>query len=257
MAGNAGIAWYVPRALRGTGPQSRLARLQRVGLAACVGAATALSLAACGGGGTRQDADEPEGSFPVEIVTSEFPNRQRLAETSFLRLGVANTGQETIPELAITISIDKNAIRPFSIRDPQPGLAAPDRPVWVLENDYPKLAGEAVPAGAQTANDKTFDFGSLEPGDTVEAVWKVTPVRPGTFTLDYQVDAGLSGKAKAVTAGGSPPTGSFVVQISSIPPQTRVDDAGRVVVIPGTENGGEEKGSGGKQSGAEQGAGTG
>jgi hypothetical protein len=215
----------------------------------CVGGALTFSLAACGGGGTRQDADEPEGEFPVEIVTSKFPNRQRLAQTAFLRLGVMNTGDRAIPELAITISLDKNAIRPFSVRDPQPNLAAPDRPVWILENDYPKLAGKAVSAGAKTANDKTFDFGNLDPGDTVEAVWKVTPVRPGTYTLDYQVDAGLTGKAKAVTADGSAPTGSFAVQISATPPQTRVNDQGQVVVIPGSKEsaGKTATGGGGKQ----------
>jgi len=105
-------------------------------------------------------------------------------------------------------------------------------PVWVLENNYPKLSGQKVTAGAETANDKTFDFGSLQPGKTVEAVWKVTPVRPGLYTIDYQVDAGLTGKAKAVTANGSPPTGSFVVKISSTPPNTEVNDQGQVVAIP-------------------------
>lgn len=188
-----------------------------------------------GGGGERQDESEPTGRFPVRIVTSSFPTRQRLAQTSLLRIGVQNTGSKPVPSLAVTISLDKNAIHPFSIFDTQPGLADPDRPVWVLENDYPKLAGSQKTAGAQTANDKTFDFGSLEPGDTVEAVWKVTPVRAGTYTLDYQVDAGLTGKAKAVTSGGGPPTGSFSVQISDEPPQTRVNDQGEVEVVPPSE----------------------
>lgn len=198
-------------------------------------------LAACGGG-ERQDADEPSGEFPVEIVTSEFPTRQRLAETSFLRLAVSNSGDRTIPNLAITIFIDRAAIRPFSVRDPQEDLAAPDRPVWVLENDYPKLARPgtelteldgAPTAGAETANSKTFAFGPLGPGEDVDAVWKVTPVRPGDFTLRYRIDAGLTGKAKAITFDDSPPTGEFAVRISSVPPQTRVNDQGEVVVIQG------------------------
>jgi hypothetical protein len=214
--------------------------------------APAALLAGCGGGGERQDANEPSGKFPVKIVTSSFPTRQRLAQTSLLRIGVQNSGQKQVPALAITISLDKNAIHPFSTFDEQPGLADPDRPVWVLENDYPKLAGQTNPAGAETANDKTFDFGSLKPGDTVEAEWKVTPVRPGIYTLDYQVDAGLVGKAKAVTAGGGPPTGSFVVKISSQPPQTRVNDQGEVVEIPGGSGGG---GGSGGSSGSNGGAG--
>jgi hypothetical protein len=215
-----------------------------------------LALAACGSGGPRQDANEPSGKFPVKIVTSSFPTRQRLAETSLLRLGVQNTGDKAVPALAITISIDKNAVHPFSFYDPQPGLADPDRPVWVLENDYPKLAGQKGPAGAETANDKTFDFGSLKPGKTVEAVWKVTPVRGGIYTIDYQVDAGLNGKAKAVTADGSPPTGSFVVKISNVPPQTEVNGKGQVIVVPqggGKQSGG--SGGGGKQSGGSGGGG--
>ena len=194
--------------------------------------AFAIALGGCGGGGTRQDADEPSGKFPVKIVNSSFPTRQHLAQTSLLRIGVENSGQKVVPALAITISLDKNAIQPFSIYDKQPGLADPDRPVWVLENDYPKLVGETNPAGAQTANDKTFDFGPLKPGKTVDAVWKVTPVQPGVYTLDYQVDAGLEGKAKAVTSDGGPPTGSFVVKISDQPPNTVVNDNGQVVQVP-------------------------
>jgi hypothetical protein len=203
----------------------------------------ALVLTGCGGGGSRQDANEPAGKFPVKIVTSSFANRQRLAQTSLLKIGVQNTGSRAVPALAVTISLDRNAVRPFSIYDKQPGLADPERPVWVLENNYPKLAGQKVSAGAETANDKTFDFGSLKPGKTVQAVWKVTPVRPGLYTLDYQVDAGLNGKAKAVTANGSPPTGSFVVKISSAPPSTGVNDQGQVVQIPQPSGVGSGKGA--------------
>jgi hypothetical protein len=212
--------------------------------------AFAIALGGCGGGGTRQDADEPSGKFPVKIVTSSFPTRQQLAGTSLLRIGVENSGQKVVPALAITISLDKNAILPFSIYDKQPGLADPDRPVWVLENDYPKLAGETRPAGAETANDKTFDFGSVKPGKTVEAVWKVTPVKAGIFTVDYQVDAGLNGKAKAVTANGSPPTGSFAVKISDQPPDTRINDQGKVVVVPAGGEGGSGGGNGSSGTGA-------
>ena len=56
--------------------------------------------------------------------------------------------------------------------------------------------------------------------------------------IDYQVDAGLTGKAKAVTANGSPPTGSFVVKISSQPPQTTINEKGEVVEVPAGGSGG-------------------
>jgi len=221
--------------LRRTGGESRRTRQRPLGAGLVVGLLCTGLLAACGGG-KRQDANEPEGKFPVSIVTAEFPTRQRLAETSFLRLGVRNSGDKTVPGLAVTISIagkeGRSSVRPFSIRDPQVGLAVPDRPVWILENGYPRLAGSSEPAGAETANVKTFDFGPLKKGKAVEAVWKVTAVKAGNYKLTYRIDAGLNGLAKAVTADGKP-VGSFAVQISSVPPQTGVNDKGEVVVIQG------------------------
>jgi hypothetical protein len=198
-------------------------------LAACGG----LGLTACGGGGERQDADEPEGEFPLEVVTAKFPNRQRLAETKDLRLGVENTGTEAIPDLAVTIFVDDGADGSFSIRLEQPGLANPNRPVWVLEDKYPRLAGESPPLGtspADVAATNTFAFGPLDPGDRQEMIWRVTPVRGGTYTVNYEIAAGLHGKAQAVTADGSQPSGKFVVTISTKPPKARVTDEGKVEI---------------------------
>jgi hypothetical protein len=174
--------------------------------------------------------DEPEGKFPVQIVTSKFPNRQRLAETSDLRLGVRNIGGKTIPDLAITMFVDKGTDGPFSIRLNQRGLANPNRPVWILENNYPKLAGQTAPAGAVAVQTNTFQFGPLGPNDQIESVWRVTPVRGGRYTLHYEIAAGLTGKARAVTADGSLPQGQFVVTIATKPPQATVNDAGKVVL---------------------------
>ena len=56
-------------------------------------------------------------------------------------------------------------------------------------------------------------------------------MQPGTYTVHYRIAAGLQGKAVAVTDDGSVPEGEFVVVISDVPPQTRVDDSGRVVPI--------------------------
>ena len=55
------------------------------------------------GGGERQDEDEPEGEFPVEITAAEFPAKQSLSETTNLLLSVQNTGEDSVPNLAITI----------------------------------------------------------------------------------------------------------------------------------------------------------
>jgi hypothetical protein len=223
-----------------------------MGLAAVL---VAVVVAACGG--ERQDANEPEGDFPVQIVSANFPSKQKLAENTNLTLSVANTGDKAIPDLAITIftSSDASTSEPtssstgttstgtgttqelptvqgsFSVRSEQQGLAIPFRPVWILEEGFPKLAGQTASAGAEAAQTDTFSFGTLAANQTRAMVWNVTPVQAGTFTVHYRVAAGLQGKAKAVTGDGSVPEGEFVVRISSAPPQTRVNDAGQVVPI--------------------------
>ena len=118
---------------------------------------------------------------------------------------------------------------PFAIHDPQPGLAQPDRPVWVLAEHYPKFAGSSMPGGAETSNQKTFDFGPLEAGASADAVWKLSAVKPGHYTLLYAIDAGLGGGAKAKTQGGAAPGGSFTVDISNARRDTEVNDKGEVV----------------------------
>jgi hypothetical protein len=117
------------------------------------------------------------------------------------------------------------------VRSEQQGLAIPFRPVWILEEGFPKLAGQTASAGAEAAQTDTFSFGSLPAHQSRSMVWNVTPVQAGTYTVHYRVAAGLQGKAKAVTADGSVPEGEFVVRISSAPPQTRVDNSGKVVPI--------------------------
>jgi hypothetical protein len=247
-----------------------------------IGAMAALlatGVASCGGG-ERQDEDEPSGKFPVQVTSADFPTNQRLAQNTNLTLSVRNTGDETIPDLAITIFTTSDestaegtsateegtttdgetdtsgttaeqqlpvASGSFSVRSEQEGLAIPSRPVWILEQGYPRLAGQTSSAGAEAAQTNTFSFGALAPGETREMVWNVTPVQPGTYTVRYRVAAGLQGKAKAVTADGSVPEGEFVVRISNVPPQTRVDESGRVVPIkPGDIIG--EAGSGQQKS---------
>jgi hypothetical protein len=191
-----------------------------------------LTLAACGGE-SSQDENEPEGDFEVEVTTSKFPTRQRLAQTSELVLGVENTGDEALPELAFTVFTDDGeADGSFKVRSDQPGLANPNRPVWILEDKYPRPVGSPPPkglSGGLRAQTNTFGFGPLEPGETREIVWRVTPVEAGTYTLNYIVAAGLDGNARAVTDDGGEVKGEFVVTISDRPPRSRVNDAGEVV----------------------------
>jgi hypothetical protein len=219
-----------PAPLGENGKIARGSRMRIIGAGLLAGV-SAFALVACGGGGERQDADEPEGEYPVDVVTAKFPNRQRLADTKDLRLGVENIGDETIPNLAVTIFIDDGAAGSFKVRLEQPGLENPNRPVWVLDEKYPRLKGESRPEGSSpgdVAQTNTFAFGPLEPGEEREMIWRLAPVRAGTYTVNYEIAAGLSGKAQAVTADGSEPTGKFVVTISSKPPKATVNNAGKV-----------------------------
>lgn len=297
----------LPAPLEESGTTSRLLRMRvRFGVGLVVALCVA-GLSACGGG-ERQDEDEAEGEFPVEITAAEFPAKQRLAQANELVLSVENTGDETIPNLAVTIftvadeddsageadaaaveeqlesgdseggeedlaeeveqelqeeledagsddeeaqteaelTVDEDAQLSvaegsFSTISLQPGLASPSRPVWILEQGYPTLVGAEIPPGppgelaaaspATAVQTNTFAWGVLEPGDDIDMVWKVTAVQPGTYTVHYRVAAGLQGNAVAVTDDGGDPEGEFVVQITDAPPQTRVNEAGKVVPI--------------------------
>lgn len=214
-----------------------------------------VSLAACGSK-ERQDENETAGDFEVEVTQAKFPTRQQLAETSDLELTIGNSDTEDIENLVITVYTgDTQADGSFNERVEQEGLADPNRPVWILENEFPKCvvaddgtAGEGcatetdllttpleeqATAGAETASSNTYSFGPLPAGEELTAIWQVTPVKGGNFTVHYEVAAGLDGKAKAVSADGSPVMGEFAVNISTEPPATRVNDAGKVVPADG------------------------
>jgi hypothetical protein len=138
-----------------------------------------------------------------------------------------------MPALTVNVSIageeGEGSTLPFAIRDPQPELAQPDRPVWVLAAHYPKFAGSSAPGGAETSNQKTYDFGPLKPGKTAELVWKLSAVRAGHYNLLYAIDAGLGNQAKAKTGNGVKPGGSFSVRISSARVDKEVAGNGEVV----------------------------
>ena len=193
--------------------------------------AVAALLAACGGEASS-DANQPAGTYSVRVTEASFPTEQHLGQTSLMALGVRNTGKKALPSLTVTVSIagkeGQASSLPFGISDPQQGLAQPDRPVWVLAQGYPRLAGSSDPGGATTSNRKTFSFGPLKPGATTEAVWKLSAVKAGRFTVVYRIAAGLSGSAKAETNGVAA-GGSFATEISAVPPDTEVTDDGEVV----------------------------
>jgi hypothetical protein len=182
---------------------------------ASVGCCALLVGVVCGcGGGTRQDASEPSGTFQVRVVDASFPSNQSIARSETMRIAVRNMGSKTIPDLAVSLSS-------FSRVDDQPGLSDSSRPVWVVDR---------APVGGDTADVSTWGLGPLRAGATRTFTWKVTPVVPGTHTVKWTVAAGLNGKAKARAANGGRPEGSFTVRVSGKPADASVDPATGAVV---------------------------
>lgn len=179
-------------------------------------------MSACGA--ARQDAYEPKGDYRVAITAATFPAKQVLAQRSVLRIAVRNVGSQGIPDVAVTITTDDAgaAAQAFAYIDPQPGLAARSRPIWVLDDG---------PAGGQTAASNTWALGALPPGRTTTFTWHVTAVKSGHHVVHYRVSAGLNGKAKAVLSGGGVPAGDFDVTIDGRPQQAIVDEHGKVTNI--------------------------
>jgi hypothetical protein len=215
-APSAGIRWYVRPALEA---RRNLCALALAGVTAVAGC----------GGGERQDEDEPEGDFAVEVVRASFPEDQKLAKSSNLVITVRNAGRDTIPNIAVTVD-------GFNFRKPDPELADPERPQFVI-NGMPRQIGgfpeakEAAPLGCDTAYVNTWACGPLAAGKQKSFRWSVTAVKAGDFEINWRVAAGLDGKAKAVGAGGGEaPTGSFSGSVSDEAPEVRVADDGETVV---------------------------
>jgi len=186
-------------------------------------------------GESASSDSEPTGTFQVKVAEASFPTAQKLGQTALLKLAIRNTGKRTVPALTVSFTIagkeGVNSSLPFAVRDPQPELAQPERPVWVLAQTYPRLHGSSKPGGASTSSRKTFALGELKPGATTDAVWKLSAVRSGKYTLLYSIDAGVGGKAKAKTDNGVRPGGSFATEISERLPETEVTPSGEIVEI--------------------------
>ena len=191
-------------------------------------------LVACGSQ-ARQDASEPTGNFTVDVPVAKFPSSQRLAEHTHLVITVRNSGTKTIPNIAVTILNPKVGVAAQAfgglLADTQ-GLASRSRPIWVVDRapgpcTYSCTSGG--PGGAVTANTNTWALGALKPGKTATFDWGVTAIKAGTHVIEYQVAAGLNGKARAVLAGGGQPKGTFTVKISSAPQRSYVNDNGQIV----------------------------
>lgn len=201
-----------------------------------------LALAACGGG-QMQNAKEPKGLFRVSVVAARFPTSQTLSQHTRLVITVHNSGRKAIPDLAVTIcnvtctypapAGQGSSSDAFSANIDQAQLANPSRPNWIIDKP-PGTCGYSCQNGGQgayvTAYANTWALGRpLPTGRTARFVWTVTAVKPGSHVVAWQVAAGLNGNARAVLANGTKPRGTFVVHISSKPPQTYVNNKGQIV----------------------------
>ncbi len=193
-------------------------------------AAFALGAAGCGGSAPRQDEDEPSGSYMLEVTRAEFPTEQQLAEKSSFLVEVRNADTKTAPNVAVTVKTDPGVQGEspvaFGQRADNPELADPGRPVWIIDE---------APEGGDSAYVNTWHLGALRPGQSRKFEWRVTAVKAGDYTINYEVAPGLDGKAKLAT--NSPrATGSFNVTIDDAPAQARVDEDGNVVRVDEDEN---------------------
>jgi hypothetical protein len=198
---------------------------------AAIALAGLIAVTGCGSG-ERQDADEPEGKFPVEVLNASFPERQQLAQSSNLVITVRNAGRRTIPNIALTVD-------GFGYRRDDPDLADRERPRFAVNGVPVEIAGfpeakDATPRGCDTAYVNTWACGPLRRGAQTTFRWSVTAVQAGPFKIDWRVAAGLDGKAKAVSpGGGAAPSGSFAGSVSSRAPRTRIGEDGRTIVTEG------------------------
>jgi hypothetical protein len=172
------------------------------------------TLAGCGGGSERQDADEPRGTWRVDVLEARFPERQQLAQAERMTIRVRNEEERTIPNLAVTVV-------GFTAADSASTLSDPTRPVWIVDRS---------PRGGDTAYTDTWALGPVPAGEEREFTWRVTPVVAGEREVRFRVAAGLDGRALARTEGGDVPGGRFAVRISREPADSRIDpETGEVV----------------------------
>jgi hypothetical protein len=206
-----------------------------------------IAVAGCGSG-TRQDADEPKGNFPVQIIDASFPESQSLAKTSNMTIVVRNPGPKTIPVVSVTVKCASakggsggspsgaGSTGGFSYRTTYPGVADPARPRFIV-NRVPTRTprqydrGRLDPLERSSSYVDTFPLGSLAAGRSVTFRWNVTAVKAGPFRICYRVNAGLDGKAKAVPARSDEAIdGEFTGVVDQKPAQAHIGPDDKTVV---------------------------
>lgn len=182
---------------------------------------TTVLVAGCGSG-PRQDADEPSGSYKLEVAAAKFPASQSIAQDSRMIVTVRNDDTKAAPNVAVTVETDPSKAGQgtvaFGQRVDDSRLSDNARPVWIVNEG---------PSGGDSAATNTWALGRLGAGETKTFTWKVTAVEAGSYTLRYRISPGLAGKAKLASGGRT--DGLFKVTIDDKPVPARVNDEGQVV----------------------------
>lgn len=183
----------------------------------------ASAMVAVGCGEAQRDANEPKGTYPVEVVRARFPHKQAIARDTEFEMVVRNAGSRTIPNIAVTVDS-------FDYASDYPRLAANKRPIWIVNDGpgaraNPPVETEEVDreGGGETAFVNTWALGPLAAGAQRTFLWQVTPVKAGRQTVHYSVAAGLDGRSLATLPGGGKPVGALVAQVAPRPPHTHVN----------------------------------
>jgi hypothetical protein len=182
---------------------------------------TTVLVAGCGSG-PRQDADEPSGSYKLEVAAAKFPASQSIAQDSRMIVTVRNDDTKAAPNVAVTVETDPSKAGQgtvaFGQRVDDSRLSDNERPVWIVNEG---------PPGGDSAATNTWALGRLGAGETKTFTWKVTAVEAGSYTLRYRISPGLAGKAKLASGGRT--DGLFKVTLDDKPVPARVNDKGQVV----------------------------
>ena len=191
-------------------------------------AAALAALAGCGGG-ERQDENEPEGDFKVEVVKASFPSDQKLAKRSELVIVVRNADTKQIPNIAVTMN-------GLDYRKDDPELADQRRPQFVVNGKFKKFgniedAQAITPGGVENPTYvNTWSLGPLEPGESKEFKWDVTAVVAGPTSSTTRWPRAWTARRGRSTPTATPRRACSAGTVSDEAPQTKIAADGKTIV---------------------------
>ena len=165
----------------------------------------AIGLPGCGGGdGSKSGAKVAD----LQVPSASFASHQSLAKPENLRISIHNPGSKTLRRVTIAIQPGdpRSTGSGFYNNTGGTGSSDPRRPIWIVNSQ---------PPNGPTADPAVWQFGPLGAGRTITAVWNVTPVQAGNFSIRWTVGGDLAGKVRIENGHGDPLTGKFKVNVSS------------------------------------------